>query len=332
MVLKKVLNLTIKVFLPLVVGCLLLWLLYRNIDFGRIWQVMQQDVRYDVLLFSLIFGLAANIIRAFRWSILIDTLGEHCRKHNLIYAVLGNYALNYVLPRAGEVWRCGIITKYEKIPFTKLFGTLVIDRMADTISVGLLTLGIFFFNLGFFKAFFSRHPEFAAAFSESGTKIWLVVGGLVLAALLWFVFARLGHLSIVRKAKGAILNIWEGMKSVWRMEHKFLFLLQTLMIWTLYFFFFYTTFFAFDFTRHLGAGVGMIAFTMSSIAVAVPVQGGIGAWHFMVIATLVCFGVADTDAAAFALVVHTLQSVWQALCGLFGIVALPIANKASQKQ
>ena len=71
----------------------------------------------------------------------------------------------------------------------------------------------------------------------------------------------------------------------------------------------------------------LIAFTMSSIGVAVPVQGGIGPWHFMVIATLVCFGVGKNDAAAFALVVHTIQTVWVIVCGLFGIVALPITNK-----
>ena len=69
---------------------------------------------------------------------------------------------------------------------------------------------------------------------------------------------------------------------------------------------------------------------MSSIAVAVPVQGGIGPWHFMVIATLVCFGVKETDAAAFALVVHTVQTIWLGLTGLVGVVALPIINRKKQ--
>ena len=77
----------------------------------------------------------------------------------------------------------------------------------------------------------------------------------------------------------------------------------------------------------LGITVGLIAFTMSSIGVAVPVQAGIGAWHFMVIATLVCFGVNENDAAAFALVVHTVQTAWTVICGLFGIVALPLTNR-----
>jgi uncharacterized protein (TIRG00374 family) len=327
MVFKKILNTTVKVFLPLIFGLLLLWFLYRDIDFGQMWQVLRSSVRYDILLFSLLFGLVANIIRAFRWGLLIRTLGERFKMKNLIYAVLGNYALNFVLPRVGEVWRCGIITKYEKISFTKLLGTLVIDRVADTCSVGLLILFIFSFNLGFIKTFFARNPELAIGFSGDSGIIWILVSVLIIVAAIWYTFTRLSHLSLVQKAKSMLSNVWEGMKSVWLMERKWLFLLQTLLIWGLYFTFFYTTFYAFDFTRHLGVGVGLIAFTMSSIGVAVPVQGGIGAWHFMVIATFVCFGVKETDAAAFALVVHSLQSAWTALCGLFGIIALPLANK-----
>jgi len=103
--------------------------------------------------------------------------------------------------------------------------------------------------------------------------------------------------------------------------------IQTLMIWGGYFLYFYITFFAFDFTRDLGVRIALIAFAMSSIGVAVPVQGGIGVWHFMVISTLVAFGVNKTDAGAFALVVFTIQSVWVVLVGFFGIVALAIRNK-----
>ncbi|HJA88186.1 MAG TPA: flippase-like domain-containing protein, partial [Candidatus Parabacteroides intestinavium] len=126
---------------------------------------------------------------------------------------------------------------------------------------------------------------------------------------------------------GMLRNIWTGIKSVWVMERKGLFLVQTLLIWLGYFLYFYITFYAFDFTRDLGISVGLIAFTMSSIGVAVPVQGGIGPWHFMVIATLTCFGVNENDAAAFALVVHTIQTAWVAVCGLLGVAALPVLNR-----
>jgi hypothetical protein len=106
------------------------------------------------------------------------------------------------------------------------------------------------------------------------------------------------------------------------------FILQTAMIWGGYFLYFYITFHAFEFTRDLGPRIGLIVFTMSSIAVAVPVQGGIGVWHFAVISTLICFGVSESDASAFALVVYTIQSVlWLVSVGIASILALPIINR-----
>ena len=246
---------------------------------------------------------------------------------NAVYAVLGNYAVNLVLPRVGEVWRCGMVTRYDKISFTKLLGTLLIDRVSDTIMVGTITLFIFIFNIDFFVHFFAKNPALLEGFQSMFNSIWIYLGVIILGLAIWFVFKYMSNFTLVKKMRGMLANVWMGMKSVWLMEQKWRFLLDTLLIWGGYFCYFYITFYAFDFTRDLGVTVGLIAFTMSSIGVAVPVQGGIGPWHFMVIATLVCFGVNENDAAAFALVVHTVQTVWTGLCGLFGIVALPLSNR-----
>lgn len=327
---KSILRTFVKVVLPLGFGFLLLWWLFREMDLTEIWNVIRHGVRYDIILFSLLFGLFANIVRGLRWGLLIETLGVRFKRSNAINAVLGNYAVNLVLPRVGEVWRCGIVAKYDKISFSKLLGTLLIDRVSDTIMVGTITLFIFIFNIDFFISFFAKNPALLEGFHAMLNSIWIYALAIGLVILVWFVFKYMSHFTLVRKAKELLLNVWAGMKSIWLMDRKWLFLVQTLLIWSGYFCYFYITFYAFDFTRELGIGVGLIAFTMSSIGVAVPVQGGIGPWHFMVIATLVCFGVNENDAAAFALVVHTVQTVWTGLCGLAGIVALPLTNKTAR--
>lgn len=324
---KNILRTTLKIILPLVFGCLLLWFLYREMDITEIWRVVKEGVRYDIILFSLLFGLGANVVRGLRWGLLISSLGERFKISNAVNAVLGNYAVNLVLPRVGEVWRCGMVAKYDKISFTKLLGTLLIDRVSDTIMVGMITLMIFIFNFDFFISFFAKNPALLNGFRSMLNSMWIYAVGIIFVAGIWFIFRYMSNFTLVQKAKGMLRNVWAGMKSVWLMDRKGLFLLETLMIWAGYFCYFYITFYAFDFTRDLGISVGLIAFTMSSIGVAVPVQGGIGPWHFMVIATLVCFGVNENDAAAFALVVHTVQTVWTGLCGLFGIVALPFTNR-----
>ena len=325
--LKSVFRTVIKIFLPLTLGCLLLWFLYRNMDITEIWNVIKSGVDYRIILFSLLFGLGANLVRGFRWGLLIQSLGEKFKMRNAVYAVLGNYAVNLVLPRVGEVWRCGMVAKYDNISFTKLLGTLLIDRVSDTIMVGLITLSIVTFNMDFFWDFFRKNPELITGFRSMFNSIWIYAFVVFLIFGVWFVFKYLSNFTLVQKAKGMLRNIWTGIKSVWVMERKGLFLVQTLLIWLGYFLYFYITFYAFDFTRDLGISVGLIAFTMSSIGVAVPVQGGIGPWHFMVIATLTCFGVNENDAAAFALVVHTIQTAWVAVCGLLGVAALPVLNR-----
>lgn len=327
---KSILRTFLKIILPLAFGGLLFWFLYREMDLTEIWRVVKEGVRYDIIMVSLLFGLFANIVRGLRWGLLIDSLGERFKMRNVVYAVLGNYAVNLVLPRVGEVWRCGVITKYDKISFSKLLGTLFIDRVSDTIMVGSITLLIFIFNIDFFISFFAKNPALLEGFQSMFNSIWIYVSVIFFALLIWFVFKYMSNFTVVQKAKGLLKNVWEGMKSIWLLEHKMKFVIQTLLIWGGYFCYFYITFYAFDFTRELGIAVGLIAFTMSSIGVAVPVQGGIGPWHFMVIATLVCFGVEENDAAAFALVVHTVQTVWTGLCGLFGVVALPVINRGTK--
>ena len=279
---KHVIHTAIKIILPLFFGLLLIWFLYRGVDFSTVWSIIKEGVRYDIILFSLVFGLMANIVRALRWGLLIESLGGRFKTSNII---------------------------------------------SDTIAVGLITFSIFIFNIGFFNRFFEKNPQLLEGIQSTFNSVWLYVGALIIVAAIWFVFKFMSHLSLVQKTKGILTNIWSGIKTVWIMKKKGLFLLETILIWSGYFFYFYITFYAFDFTKDLGISIGLIAFTMSSIGVAVPVQGGIGPWHFMVIATLVCFGVGKNDAAAFALVVHTIQTVWVIVCGLFGIVALPITNK-----
>jgi len=326
--LRQIFHKIFQIALPLALGVMLLWYMYRNQNFGEIMQVAKKGVRYEILLSSLLFGLAANTVRGFRWAMLIDSLGQRIKRKNAVFAIWGNYAINMALPRVGEIWRCGAVAKYEKLSFTKLLGTLFIDRIMDTLMVTLLTICMCFFNLHFFRNFFAENPPLLiASLYALATSVWTYVVMILIALIIWIIFVKCKHFSLVQKTTGMLKNIWEGCKSLVKIRFKTQFLMQTMLIWGGYFLYFYITFFAFDFTRDLGVRIALIAFVMSSIGVAVPVQGGIGVWHFMVISTFVAFGVDKADAGAFAMIVFAVQSVWIILTGLFGIVALAVTNK-----
>jgi len=318
----------VKTVVPLAFGLLILWFIFRKLDLQEILTIIKSDINFWIIALSLPFGLLANIVRAYRWNLLIRPLGYNPSKVNLIYAVLGNYGVNLAFPRLGEVWRCTMINRYDKIPFTKLFGTLITDRLADTIMVALIVIVAFILNVPYFKDFLTRQPELYDAFYNIVTSVWLYTGIAVTALIIWIAFAFFKEHPVVKKTKEILFHVWEGISSIIKMKEKGLFLLYTLLIWFGYFLYFYICFFAFPFTENLGWNCGLIAFGMSSLAMGVPVQGGLGAWHVMVVAVLMGFGLAFTDASAFALCVHTIQAIlFTALFGLFGVLALPIANR-----
>lgn len=313
----------VKLVLPLLLGIIILYFLYRGTDFDELW-INIKDANWFILLFSLVFGLLGNVIRGLRWELLIRPVGYRPHKLNLVYAVLGNYAVNFALPRAGEIWRCGVVSKYEKIPFTKLIGTLIIDRMFDTIMVALFLLVTFLSNAALF---YKNSEQFNfPEFLYSPTFYLLCIAIVAATVLLFYLFRRS---SFVGKIVSLLKVVWEDMKTVWKMKQKTRFLLYTLGIWCSYFLYFYITFFAFDFTSHLGIAAGLFVFTLGSISMAVPSNGGLGPWQAAVVLGLCAFMVDPNQAKAFATAVFAFQSIWVVICGLFGIFALSVRNKNS---
>jgi uncharacterized protein (TIRG00374 family) len=316
-----------KILIPLLLGIVILYFLYRKTDFNELWSDIK-ETNWLILAFSLIFGLAGNIFRGLRWDLLVRPLGYQPKTSNLVYAVLGNYAINFALPRAGEIWRCGVISKQEKVPFAKLVGTLIIDRVFDVIMVILFILVTFACNV---KVFYkNRHlfnlPEFLSSpVLYSGILLIVVV---CIATLFFF-----KENSLVKKIREFIFSLWKDMLLVWRMKEKTRFILYSFGIWIAYFLYFYITFYAFSFTSHLGIAAGLFVFTLGSISMSIPSNGGLGPWQAAVVVGLCAFRVNKTQATAFATAVFAFQSIWLVLCGLFGIAMLSIKKENnSQKQ
>ena len=324
---KQILIRFLKIVVPLAFGLTVFWLIFKG-NFKEIMSIVRGDVNYWIIALSLPFGLFGNIIRAYRWRLLIYPLGYRPKASNLIYAFFGNYGVNLAFPRLGEVWRCTMVNRYEKIPFTALIGTMITDRLFDFVPVGLIVVVAFILNVPYFKLFFTQNPLVFDWFYAVFTSVWFYAGLAVIGIAVWFFFTYFKEQTFIRKTKTSLLSIWEGIRTISRMKDKWMFIFYTFLIWSGYFLYFYICFYAFPFTKDLGWNCGLIAFGISSIAVAIPVQAGIGAWHGAVIAVLIGFKVSMIDAKAFAFCVHTIQAIiFTALFGLFGIMALPIANR-----
>ncbi len=323
---SSLLNKLIKVVLPLGLGIAIIYYLFSKIDPKELLEVLK-DANWPILLFSLLFGLLGNTIRGYRWQLFIKPLGYNPKVSMLNYAIYGGYAVNFALPRAGEIWRCGVLAKEEDIPFTKLFGTMILDRIFDTLTVFTISLIAFLFNMQFFLTQLQQSQgTFDTVLSIlKSPLLYIAIGAAIITT--YIVFKYFKENVVVRKIKDFLSGMGRDMKSIWQMKTKGRLFLYTVGIWGSYFCYFYITFFAFDFTANLGVTAGLIAFALSSISMGVPSNGGLGPWQIAVIASLSLYGVDKLHATAFATGVFAVQSIWVILCGLFGIAMLAIKKR-----
>lgn len=313
----------LKIIIPLALGVLILWFLYRDTDFDKMW-VTIKDANWGILALSLVFGPLGNIIRGVRWKMLIEPLGYNPSKRSLIYSVLGSYAVNIAIPRGGEVWRCAMVAKGEKIPFTKLIGSMLLDRVSDTCTVACIILLACCFNVDVFLSYIRDNQALSATIQNLYSSPWIIGGVIVAAIFIGLIFTVFKENKIVKKVLSIILGLLNDMKTIFKMKHKGRFLLYTLGIWVSYFLYFYITFYAFDFTRHLGITAALIAFALSSLSMAIPTNGGIGVWHAAVVLSLGLYGVTKESGEAFAFVVFAVQNLWIVIIGLFSMFALSL--------
>ena len=314
----------LKIGVPLVLAAGILWWMYRGIRWEELVDALSQKMSWTWMLLSLPFGILAQVLRAVRWRQVLAPAGEKPRLSTCVHAVFLSYASSLVVPRVGEVLRCGVLKRYEGTNFTCLVGTVVTERIIDTLLILVLSL----------LTFLTQIPVFLDFFQQTGVSMGGLLGQFSLAG--WIVTAVCGLLALVcivlvsrrfrilSRTTSVLSDLKNGLLSVREVENPLLFIVYSVGIWVSYFLHYYLTFFCFDFTAGLGLLAALVAFVVGTFAVLVPTPNGAGSWHFAVKTVLVLYGVGQTDAALFVLIVHTLQTLLVALLGVWSSVALAL--------
>jgi uncharacterized protein (TIRG00374 family) len=320
---KKVVFNTVKYLSFFAIGILIFWLLYRKIE----WKVLVSALRglkYFWLVISICLGLLSQVSRSLRWKMLIRPMGYNPSLKNTFLAVLILYFVNLIIPRAGEVARCTVLTKTDKVPFTKLVGTVFIERLADVIMLFVLALIIFTANISIVLRFFEIHPAVMANLKRFLSLKYLLIIAVGLVILLIAYILLRNNLKKSEK-KGKLVELRDqfidGVKSIIHMKNKWLFIGHTAFIFLMWLIMLYVVFFAYEPTKNLSLRAGMVVFLMGGLGMLAPIQGGIGPWHFMVVETLILYGIQREHGLIFALVAHTTTNL---IYILFGGVALLI--------
>ncbi len=325
--LKKTINKVFQISLPLILGAAILVWTYHGFDFRQVWNVMNGEMDYGWMAVSLVFGVMGHVFRGWRWNLALAPLGEYPKRSNSVYSIFISYAANLVLPRVGEVSRCGVLAKYDGVSFSKSLGTVLTERLIDTVCVLTLTSFTLLLQSRVFAAFFDKTGTNVAFFTHLFTSTNFYISLLCILALGVLAFFLFRNLSVFVRVKGILNDIWTGCLSLRHVHRPFLFILYTVGIWGCYFFQFYVSLFCFGFSSDLGWLAGLVMFVVGSIAVAVPTPNGAGPWHFAVITMMMMYGVSKENAGIFALLVHGIQTFLLILLGIYGLVALPLTNK-----
>jgi len=312
-----------------ILGVILFWYVYRNFNFDELKNALH-NVRFGWIIVSIMFGLVSQFIRALRWRMLINTMGYKPIISNLFLSVIILYFTNLIIPRGGEVSRCLVISKYEKIPFVKLVGTVFVERITDLFAFFLILFVLVICQFGFFKTVLS-YPGFKINYSDHHFKlfpvllIFILITILVSSMIKFKIFNKI-YLKL-KKLKGEFI---EGISVIMHMKKKINYIVYTFVIFLLWLLMLYVVFFAYPPTEKLSFIVALLTYALGTLAYLLPIQAGIGAWHFIVINCLFFYGIDKEAGMIFALVAHTFTNLIYLIFGPIALALLPVLNNTNE--
>lgn len=311
-------------------GIFLVWWSLHQIP-DEEWEQFQQSLRaarYWLIIPVFLILSGSHIIRTLRWRLLMEPMGYNPGFFNSFFAVMIGYLANLAVPRLGEVMKCTLLAKYEKVPVEKVLGTIVAERAFDVISlliVFLLALVLQFEVVtGSYQNIITMRAQADAG--ESYTA-W-IAGGIVLLFLIfvgWVFYTGRGK-ALITKIKNIGKGIVEGLLTSRKLKHKRLFFVYTIGIWLLYILGTWMGLYATQGTDHLNFSVAVSALAFASIGMIVT-PGGIGAYAFLLAKVLEQNGIDYTLGVANGTLQWFAQVLIVVVVGGISLLVLPFYNK-----
>jgi uncharacterized protein (TIRG00374 family) len=283
---------------------------------------------------SMAIGILGFLFRALRWRILLRAINKDVTLGETFNGINIGYITNFIFPRAGEVARCGVIANTRKVSFEKSLGTVVLERSLDMVCLLLWMFLLLLFTWGEFGSFIKGEilqplqGKFSSLVLPLSILCAVAVAG---CAALWIFRKRLMEIKIVGRIMQVIKGLLEGVFSAFRMEEKWMFFLYTLLIWLTYWLTSLTTIYAFPQVGHLNGIDALFLMIIGGFGWVVPVQGGLGAYHFIVsLALAKVYGIAQATGVVFATISHEAQALVMILCGAVSLISVSMWKKSSK--
>jgi uncharacterized protein (TIRG00374 family) len=330
---KKTLSTILQLIIFLGLGiALIVWRYYAMNETEK--QAMFEAFKHVRWIYGIpifIIGFLSHFFRALRWKLLLKPLQIFPSTANITLSVLIGYLANTLIPRLGEVAKCTVLAKYEKVPADKLVGTIIAERAFDTIcllAIVLLTLG-----LQYDIIYPMAHDLYLKLFTDaSGSFIWLrilIAVGVILAGIVALVllYRRIKNSKIGHIIKG----LGEGLKAILQVKERALFLLYTVLIWSGYTGAVIVGFYALPETELVPVLAGLAVISFGSIGM-IATPGGIGAYPVIVAQVLILYGISEGVGLAYGWVSWAAQTAIVLTLGLAALILLPLYNRKKNEE
>jgi glycosyltransferase 2 family protein len=305
------------VFLGL--ACVLMYFLYRNVSWSKDILPNLKGANWPLVILSFMLGYLATVFRGLRWNILLEPMKYKVSPWTAIHSVAFGYSMNNLVPRSGELARCTLLYKAEKVPVDKLIGTVILERVVDVLLLGCLLLSAFVLHADALQHLLAPAGSASTGSSSSATVVvWLAVIAVSGLGLAYWIATRLNHITIVAKVLSFLKGIWEGMKTIFAIRRKALFVAYSLGIWMCWTSMTFAILKALPFTAHLNFSDTIFFMAAGSLGMVVPTPGGMGAFHGMSELAFAALGYDRVAGKVFALISWSAKTLFDTLIGFVG--------------
>ncbi|MEO6668542.1 MAG: lysylphosphatidylglycerol synthase transmembrane domain-containing protein [Ferruginibacter sp.] len=289
-----------------------------------------QDANYWLLIPVVIISLLSHLSRAMRWKLLMEPLDYKPKLKNVFAVTMIGYLVNAALPRFGEIVKCTFLSRYEKLKFDKLVGTIIVERTFDVICYVIFIAITILIQIDVIGSFAKEKLKSVTA-PSAGFPLWgkiLIVLVAIIAVfyLIKFLLNKYPHNRFINKVSIFLKDIIEGFRSIQHLKHKRAFLFHTLFIWSMYLLQIYIGFFAMEGTAHLGIKPAFSVLMVATLAMMIT-PNGIGIFPIFVMQTLDKYAVSQPLGQAFGSLIWGISTSLVLVAGFLALILLPIINR-----
>lgn len=313
---KKNLIKILKIILPLGIGIYLTWYFYSNLSPEGKAGIPKAfaEANYFWVFLSLVTAWLGHMSRAYRWQFLMEPLGYKPKLINLYHSTMIGYVLNFTIPRSGEIGRPGFLSKKEELPFDKVFGTVVAERIIDVIMLLGITFGTsLLVGKEVIDGFTKTDNESGNSFVLIGIISFIIWGGIAV------LFSKKLRKIFLEKVKGML----EGVKTIFTMKKRVAFIFHTLFIWVTYVLLMWFMALSLTGMETIGIKELMVGFVVGAAAIAIT-PGGIGLYPLFITAALVYFGYDKDLASSFSILSWVVQTAFLVVMGVISLFAINV--------